>query len=197
MHDFTPSFCIDKDMKTKNRFYYAALAWLIVMLAACREQPKEAEKKMMTLGEAEMKFTDGLCKADTDTVLTIATRFMEALKDRKLDTAMKMLHTVNGLQLDTLSIPEQRYFLHKFEVMPPCSYKMDYYCFSTQGNNDVKFSYVISAPDEKQKPTLSIMLNPVKIGDTWYLTLKGKHNYSREQLVPPHKNSPAPMEIIK
>ena len=82
---------------------------------------------------------DQLCKADTDTVLKISTCFMEALKCKQLNEAVKMLYTVNGLQLDTLSNQERQHFLRKFEVLPINSYKMDYYSFSTQGNNDVSF----------------------------------------------------------
>lgn len=181
----------------KNILHCAAIILLFVTLASCREQLKDSEKKMITLSEAEKKFMDQLCKADTDTVLKISTCFMEALKCKQLNEAVKMLFTVNGLQLDTLSNQERQHFLRKFEVLPINSYKMDYYSFSTQGNNDVKFSYVFSEPGEKQKSVLSIMLNPVKIDGAWYLTLKGKNNYSQEQLIPPHKDSPAPMEIIK
>lgn len=182
----------------KNVLYFIGISVFIVTLSSCQQKSqKEVNNEMLTLAEAEAQFISNLCKADTDTVINMSTQFMEKLRMGELKNAIKMLYTINGLQLDTLSTKQQRQYLQKFEAFPVRSYQLSYYSFSTQGNNDVKFIYDFSEPNAKQKSLLSIMFNPIKIDNQWYLTLKGKNNYSQEQLNTPHKQSPAPMEITK
>lgn len=181
--------------KRTNILYIGILLLVAVGWTSCHNQPtqKEPASKLKPLEEAEAEFRATLCRADTDTVLAQAALFMEQLKAGKVDEAIGMLHTINGLQLDTLSAEQKESYAKRFRTYPVQSYKLDYYSFSTQGNNDVKYSYDFNGEGAR----MSLMLNPVKIDDTWYLALKGKFNYSQEQSNPRHTRSPAPMEVVK
>lgn len=179
----------------KRNSYISMLFFAAVIgFSACQNQPSKEQGKMKTLEDAETEFLQTLDKTDTSTVITQSKLFMEKLQAGNVEEAIDMLYILNnGLLLDTLTAEQKESYAKRFRTYPIRSYQLDYYSFSTQGNNDVKFSYDFTGKGAR----MNLMLNPVKIDTTWYLTMKGKFNYSQEQAKPRHPHSPAPLEIIK
>lgn len=129
-------------------------------------------------------FRQGLTSKDTAEVISLATDFMDKLKAGEIDSAFRMIRIVAESGLDTLSDKQMESYRKRFKLYPVKDYKLDYYSFSLEHNNDVKFMYEFTGSDEKA--FMGLMLNPVKTDGVWILTMKGMNGYSKEQLNQPH-----------
>lgn len=153
------------------------------LLLSCGNADKKSGK-VVTLSQAESIFQQGLTSKDTAEVLSLATDFMEKLKSGETDSALRMIRIVAESGLDTLNDNQLESYRKRFGLYPVKDYKLDYYSFSLEHNNDVKFMYEFTGSEKKA--FMGLMLNPVKAGDVWILTMKDLNGYSKEQLKQPH-----------
>jgi hypothetical protein len=83
----------------------------------------------------------------------------------------------------------------RFRMFPVRSYERLYYSFSTEGNNDISYSYVFSpAKDGSPAQTMKLMFNPVYVDGQWYLALKdvGMSSKDLPKELQIHELAPAP-----
>lgn len=157
---------------------------------------KETKGRMKTYGDAEKEFIATLTKEDSISVLNQARICMDSLKVGNIESALEMLYVVKGNQILPLGGESLKETREHFQRFPVVDYQLDYFTFSTQGCNDLKYRIKFSRKDEKGNiPAIAFMFNPVKIDNRWYLCIKGKDQSSKDILNPREKNSPAPSEI--
>lgn len=172
---------------------------IVTLLLVCIQfscGQKETKERMKTYGDVEKEFIATLTKEDSIKVLNQARICMESLKAGNIEAALGMLYVVKGNQVLPLGGKDLKETREHFQHFPVVDYNLDYFTFSTQGCNDLKYRIKFTEKDKKGNvPAIAFMFNPVKIDNRWYLCIKGKDQFSKEILNPREKKSPAPSEI--
>lgn len=173
-------------------FILSALA----VLASCNRGPKysgmHGEKTQL---DAEKEFVSSISNADSLAVVTLSDRFMNLLKEGKVNEAVDMIYVLHDNILYQKNDSFSKDLIQRFTMFPVVSYKLNYFSFSTAGNNDVSYTY--SFTDDESSSKMKLMFNPVKIDDVWYLTMKDGSQSSKE--LPKdkqvHDMAPAPADL--
>lgn len=175
----------------KSLFILAA----ILILASCSRGPKysglHGEK---TQKDAEAEFVSSLASADSSAVVELAERCMSLLKGGQIAEAVDMIYVLHDNVLYKKSASYTTDLIQRFTTFPVVTYKLNYFSFSTQGNNDVSYTYSFANNDAS---SMKIMFNPVKVDDVWYLTFKDGSQSSRDLPLDKqiHQMAPAPADI--
>lgn len=144
--------------------------------------------------DAEKEFAEGLTQSDSTAMLVESDKFIKKLVGGQIDEAVNMLYVLSGSELYEKSAEYSQELAERFQMFNGSSYVLDFYAFSTQGNNDV--CYKLSFGDEEDS-FIRLTLNPVLIDGKWYLTLKDgsqtSHAMAPDRQI--HPLSPAPEEI--
>lgn len=141
----------------------------VTMFFSCNGK-KSAEEKIKD-------FQQSLTTADTTKMLSACDSCMQLLKAGKIDDALSSLYEYDDstCQVSPLSDETANRYRRMFTLFPVVSYELVYYSFQLEGLNDVKYK-VKFADDENIEEAgdaiTSYMFNPVKIGDSWYVTVK-------------------------
>ena len=173
---------------------FILLAFLSV-LASCG--PKySGSRGEKTQKDAEVEFLASLSQSDQDAVLALADECMDKLQAGQVDEAVGMINVLYNNVVYKKSASYTQDLVQQFQRFPVLSYERLYYSFSTEGNNDISYSYVF-APASGGKPaqTMKLMFNPVYIDGSWYLTFKDGSQSSRDLPVDKqiHELAPAPV----
>lgn len=175
----------------KKLFIFFAFVFLTVSCVH-HYSGSNGEKTQM---DAEKEFTEGLSKSDSTAMVSVAESFITKLIGGQTDEAVDMLYVLFENELYHKSREYNDELIQRFQLFNGCSYKLDYYSFSTQGNNDI--CYNLWSGDEGDGPVLKITLNPVLVDGLWYLTLKD--GYQPSKVMNPDKQlhplAPAPENI--
>ena len=167
---------------------------LSCLLFSCGQ--KETKDRMKTYADAEKDFVSSLTKKDSITILEMSQKCMDSLKMGSIEAALRMLYVVNNGEVVTLSDENMEDFKKHFRTFPVIDYRLEYFSFSTQGCNDLKYKIEFAKKDlNGNVPTMAFMFNPVKIDGVWYLCIKDRNQSSKEILNPRAGNSPAPGEV--
>lgn len=164
-----------------------------IILVSCGS-PVQNKKEWKTQQDAENEFIASLTSSDTTNVLHLADSCMTLLKDGLLQDAVDMIYVLYNGVLYKKNSSYTESLINQFKALPVVSYGLNYYSFSTQGNNDISF-YIFSS--EESSYSMKLMFNPVFIDGRWYLTFKDGYQSSKElpDELQIHKLAPAPKEI--
>ena len=148
-----------------------------------------------TQKDAEAEFTSSLTKSEKKAVLDLADECMRKLQSGRVDEAVDMIYVLYNDVVYKKSASYTADLVARFKAFPVRSYERLYYSFSTEGNNDISYSYIF-APSKKGVggETMKLMFNPVYVDGLWYLTLK-EQGQSSKDLAPDkqiHELAPAP-----
>ncbi len=185
----------------ENMKKYLKLASILVCLLAVfscgqRKQQNKQAVTMKTNIEAEKEFIASLTAEDTTIVLEMGVRCMDFLKSGQVDSALNMLYYIDLQSARAKRLTDERKakLSARFEKLPVVDYSLDYYSFSTQGNNDLKYrTKFASGPEGK---STSFMLNPIKSREgLWVLAIKDGRYPSDQSVEKLHDLSPAPFYI--
>lgn len=174
------------------------ISFIICCFSACNNKKNtQKEETVKSWGEAKAEFVSELSSSDTSNVKTIAFQCMDLLKADSISQALDMLYTIEGTKLRKMSDEEKIQLTKRFKIFPVIDYKFEGITFSTQGHNDVKFTYYFSKSENPQDTpkALGLMFNPIKIDNQWYLTMKNIGQSSQDMQNRPTDNSVAPAEI--
>lgn len=180
------------------QYLFIVLLSAFFLLNSCSTNGHSREK-MKTQKDAEDEFLATLTAADSSTVFTLCTQCMDFFKAKEVDKAFDMLYSINDSGVARPLSPQKRTELAKrFEHFPVINYKMDYFSFSTQGNNDVKYKieFTPRPNPETSGSSMGFMFNPIKIDGQWILAIKDGAQPSREVANPLHHDAPAPVDVV-
>lgn len=132
------------------------------------------KKKEVSESEA---FRSTLTAEDTTAMLKICDDCMKSLKAGDIDAALAQLHLYDDSTrtVKPLSKEKEQELRKTFKFFPVHDYTIDYYTFTTEGVNDVKYRIEFFEKVDPQSPesnTIGFMFNPVKVDGQWYLTVK-------------------------
>ena len=165
----------------------------VVVLGSCgpKYSGSHGEK---TQKDAEAEFVSSLSQEDQDAVLALADECMKKLKAGKIEEAVGMIYVLYNDVVYKKSESYTDELIQRFQLFPVRSYKRDYYAFSTEGNNDISYTYVFAAGSTRGGETMKLMFNPVYVDGKWYLTFKDFGQSSKAMPVDKqiHELAPAP-----
>lgn len=135
---------------------------------------------------SEKSFADELTQQDSIEVLHLADSCMTLLKERNLEKAIDMIYFLKDSSTVVPMDAGQRLTLSKmFKHHPVYDYELDYFTFSRQDLNDIKYRvqfFRLDGPDDHRPNTIGFMFNPVKIDGIWRLTMKNAWQTSQDQM---------------
>lgn len=167
------------------------------LLVSCNCGKKNQTLK--TYQDAEQEFVSTLSVVDTLAVLSATDAVMESLKVGDVSTALSNVYVVYNDVLYQLADRTIAELTDRFTNFPVLDYSFEKLSFSTPAINDVSYRYTFGRPTDGSAPaTMKLVFNPVKIGGTWYLTLKDGNQSSKDlaenrQL---HPLAPAPDTVV-
>ena len=148
-----------------------------------------------TQKDAEAEFTSSLTDSDKKAVLDLADECMRKLQSGRVDEAVDMIYVLYNDVVYRKSDSYTADLVTRFKAFPVRSYELLYYSFSTEGNNDISYSYSFATSKKSAGgETMKLMFNPVYVDGRWFLTLKEKGQSSKD-LAPDkqiHELAPAP-----
>lgn len=153
---------------------------------------------MKTQEQAETEFIASISSADSTSVLHLADSCMSLLKEGLVQDAVDMIYVLSRDTLYKKSPSYTETLINRFKLFPVVSYDLNYYSFSTQGNNDISYSYSFSTSSvEGSSSIMKLMFNPVLVEGQWYLTLKDGYQSSKDlpDELQINRLAPAPAEI--
>ena len=172
---------------------------ILVLVASCKSgisySGAHGEK---TQKDAEAEFLSSLTESDQDAVLDMAEDFMKKLKDGQVEEAVDMIYVLHNDVVYKKSAEYTAQLVSRFKYMfPVLTYERRYYSFSTEGNNDISYSYTFGPERDGQAPSMKLMFNPVYVDGQWYLTFKDGSQSSKDLPVEKQINemAPAPKDI--
>lgn len=175
----------------RNLFVLLVFSFVLVSCG-----PKySGSKGEKTQKDAEAEFVSSLSDGDQDAVVALADDCMAKLQAGRIDEALDMIYVLYDDVLYKKSSSYTADLVQRFKLFPVLSFERLYNAFSTEGNNDVSYSYVFEdARDGRPAQTMKLMFNPVYVDGQWYLTFKDVGQSSKD-LSPDkqiHDLAPAP-----
>ena len=167
-----------------KRFYFLIAAFALLVSCGPKYSGSRGEK---TQKDAEAEFLASLSQTDQDAVLALADDCMNKLQAGKVDEAVGMIYVLYNDVVYKKSASYTADLVQRFKSFPVVSYERLYHSFSTEGNNDISYSYVFA-------PASGGRFNPVDIDGSWYLTFKDGSQSSRDLPLDKqiHELAPAP-----
>lgn len=138
---------------------------LALLMDSCSGGSKQQPKN-------EPMFND----ADSVVVNELTDMFMNKLKNKEYDTALSLLHNIGPDQLEVIDEEEKNQLKEYFAAFPVLNYNLK----STEWVNVYEVSYIYTFEFfEKEEGseipnTMNLTLKPMKISDSWFLTLEKK-----------------------
>lgn len=175
-----------------KRFFILLAAFSVLASCAPRYSGSNGEK---TQKDAESEFLSSLTESDESAVLALADECMSKLQAGQVEEAVDMIYVLYDDVVYKKSASFTAELLQRFRFFPVRSFERLYYSFSTEGNNDISYSYVFApATDGGVAQTMKLMFNPVFVDGEWYLTLKDVGQSSRDLPADKqiHELAPAP-----
>jgi len=164
------------------------------VLVSCGPKPKySGSRGEKTQKDAEAEFVSSLNKSDEEALLALADECMDKFQAGQVDEALDMIYVLYNGVVYKKSASYTAQLAQRFKRFPVLSYERLYHSFSTEGNNDVSYSYVFEpASGDRAAQTTKLMFNPVYVNGEWYLTFKDGSQSSRDLPVEKQVNELAP-----
>lgn len=184
----------------QNQYFTMKKLFLILfslsLICSCHHYSGSRGEK--TQIDAEKEFRESLSSEDTSAVIALSEQFMQSLWNSRVTDAVDMIYVLYNDVVYKKSAAYTSELIQRFKMFPVLSYKMLYYNFSTEGNNDISYSYTFDNPQDGSEPSsIKLMLNPVYVDGYWFLTLKDGYQSSldlpKEKQI--HDLAPAPSKV--
>lgn len=169
---------------------------VLALVASCRPRYSGAHGEK-TQKDAEAEFVSSLSQTDQDAVLALAEDCMKKLQAGQVEEAVDMIYILHDNVVYQKSDDYTVQLVNRFTSgFPVLTYERLYYSFSTEGNNDISYSYTFGpAGDNGQAPTMKLMFNPVFVNGQWYLTFKDGAQSSKDLPLDKQINDMAPAPV--
>jgi hypothetical protein len=165
------------------------------VLVSCSRPKYSGSRGEKTQKDAEAEFVASLSKSDEEALLALADDCMSKFQAGRVDEALDMIYVLYNNVVYKKSASYTAELLQRFKMFPVLSFERLYHSFSTEGNNDISYSYVFAPASSGQSAqTMKLMFNPVYVDGQWYLTFKDGSQSSLDLPVDKqvHELAPAP-----
>lgn len=156
-------------MIKKSIFALSILCGLLIGLAAC--SPKGSHSATEEV-EPAIEYTS----ADSIEILSLSTEYARLFASHQLDSTAAMLYTYHDNEVTPLSDDKRQDYTDAMKDIPVLSCQLEDIDLRSYTNNKVRFAVLVGNQGLGGNSSLIFMnLNPVKVGDSWYLTIFDKY----------------------
>lgn len=153
--------------------FLLGLFLLTAVFTACNQKKEvPAEDKNWYIDSRESQNMQRT-KTDTMAVLYNAKKYLNYLMENKLDSALNMLYVAIDDSVYTLSDEGKRQMRRTYEMFPVKDYKIDRLQMFSETTSELHYTirYGEASEDNPQQNTMKCLLQPVRVGYYWYLTV--------------------------
>ncbi|MDO5527034.1 MAG: hypothetical protein Q4F85_13230 [Prevotella sp.] len=162
-----------------NKKFFAIAALAAVVLTGCKDKPKQVNSNEL-LRPASMYFSHN----DSASIKELVNTYVENMRNKNFEANAELLYTVHHDSIFPYT-DEQ-----KAKYLEACSHFNFYDCrlksliLRSDKNNEaaILVQIIKSGSLDKEEGVTTLSLNPVKIGDSWYLTLLDKYAEGVEEI---------------
>lgn len=111
---------------------------------------------------------------DTATVMDLAKHYLELLKAGQTETALNMLVEFKDNKAMPLSAERKSKIMKSIKAFPVLDYEITELLMYSDSDTEVRYKTVFFEKQEgdNRPNTIQSVLNPCRVGNTWYLTIK-------------------------
>lgn len=142
-----------------------------ILLGSCKKEKKyTAEEEFIR--PASMIYSS----QDSADINTLVDEYIALFKDKNFATAAEMLYTFRSDSVFPLTKEAKEGYVKAYEHMPIYDCRKEAFVLRSDRNNEVRLAIQVmeSGNIDKNVGVTRTSLNPVKVGDKWYLTLLDK-----------------------
>lgn len=142
-----------------------------ITLTGCKEKKKYSAEEQF-IRPASMNYTS----QDSTDINVLVDEYIALFKDKNFAMAAEMLYTFSNDRVTPLTETAKKNFVKAYEHMPVYDCRKDAFVLRSDRNNEVRLAIQVmeSGDIDKKVGVTHTSLNPVKVGDKWYLTLLDK-----------------------
>jgi len=152
-------------MKLNNLFIISLIA--LLTFSSCS---KKKETKMPYLRPASMEYT----AQDSADIWNLCQQFADFFGKNDFESCAMMLNTFRNDSIFPYTDQQRKEYVNKVQLFTNYGCRIDAFVLNSDRNNEVSLKvklFNIGTLDDDQGIT-RLFLNPVKVEDTWYLTLR-------------------------
>lgn len=170
----SPTFIIINEGRMRKTSVFSAILLLLTCLfAGCRDKSvKEVPLHNKYLRPASMNYS----REDTTDINGLVNQYVENLRAKNFEANAELLYNVKNGEAVAYTEEQKKQYLDVFSHIRFYDCKVNSFLLRSDKNNEVSIllKVVESGDLDKGIGVTSMSLNPVKIGDKWYLTLLDK-----------------------
>ena len=164
-------------MKLKH-LSYACVAIALFVFGACSSKK---EQKEPILRPASMIYSS----QDSADIWNLCEQFAEFFGNNDFESCALMLNKFKGGEVTPYTDEQRKDYIDKVQIFSNYGCRIDGFVLNSDRNNEISLKvklFNVGTLDDNQGIT-RLFLNPVKVGDKWYLTLRDqdadgvKNNY--------------------
>lgn len=113
------------------------------------------------------------CAGDTADVIRITTEYLEHLKNKEFDEAMRMLYHIEGDHAYALTDQEKVELQKQYQLFPVLSYQINGYTFTNPHHTEINYTITFfeKSEDSTIPNTMAFSLKPQRINAVWCLSI--------------------------
>lgn len=163
----------------RKLFYLCILSGFVLTIASCGNKKAQTETSAVEdFIKENPRYDTTMVRShdDSTTIVKLSTDYLDLLKQGNIDEALNLLYELSdSSNVKPLSDSRKNEIKNNLLRFPVLSYTIDEFRLYTDFDTDVRYTYVFmekpaNAP-ENLPNTMKGVLNPVRIGSNWYLTV--------------------------
>lgn len=164
-------------MKTKILFFSV---FSFMLLVGCKNKPAAIPDANELLRPASMYYTH----EDTMSIHDLVNTYIENMKNKNFEANAELLYTVRNDSAIAYSDEDKAKYLDACRHFRFYDCRLNNLILRSDKNNEARILVQIieNGNIDKEKGVTTLSLNPVKIGDKWYLTLLDKYAEGVEEV---------------
>jgi len=190
MYSLESSFNYICKTYTDMRILYKILLLLLVAVSvySCKHEKSAKDLPMDLRMQVDPRKDGSMTRTSKDTakVLDMAKRYLDFLKENKVENALNMLVDFKEGKIIPLPDERKKQLENNIKAFPVLSYSIEGMRMYSETDTEVRFSSVFFEKEEGdgQPNSIQRVLNFRRINDTWYMSIKSssvENNFRKEK----------------
>lgn len=116
-------------------------------------------------------------QSDSLSIQSLADAYLKCVNANDFESAADLLYTVRNDSVFPLTEKERTSFIRTLKSIPQFGFEQQELLLFSDRDNELRLAMKMTedADVRSKKGIINFVLNPVEVGDTWYLTLRSKY----------------------
>lgn len=172
------SFSKKANMLMKNSVKFLLFVFAASFVFACTSKKEQAPVADDTYKDPRESTEMQRTMTDTLAVLYHVKKYLNFLKENQVDSAMAMLYEASADGGEPVPMSDQRkaVILKQLKTFPVLDYQIDVLNMYSESDCEVRYTIKFFEKEDNNpmQNTLQCVINPIRVGYYWYLTIPEK-----------------------